>query len=694
MFNKLITYKSLFLLSVCGGCHHAALAQETQSVKTETVTTDSVQIYESAYFENFAPRTAYDMLLRTPGFQLRFAESRRGLGQGGANVLLNGSRLSGKNSDPVEQLQQFSASRVVRIELVDGATSGIPGLSGRVANIITKGAKMSGTWRWTPIFRKGVQPNWGGASVSISGSRDNLDYAVSLRNTSNRLGSRGPEVRRDGAGDLIEVAQEQFNGTSSGPTLSGNLSWSPSEDLEANFGFEYSNFNINEREFSTVETTTLETSARQSAFFFGVDMENYEITADVSRSLGRGKAKLIGLYNEDDDRRKSISERRDVSGLNGRSRFDTSALTSETILRGEYDWTSTSEQSWQIAGEYARNTLAFDTALFSANGADPFMPVALDDPNTRVSEDRFESTLTYSRPLSDVWDLQANLGAEYSTLKQSDSNAGNRRSFFRPKGFLTLTYKPDESLSITSKLDRSVGQLNFLDFTSSIDLENDLDQAGNPDLVPQQSWELELSVNKIFKAGHVLNVALVAEDISDLVDRIPIGQTGDGIGNVDSAKRYSVDVSATLKGEAWGWDGFETQLSYEGNHSDLMDPLEGFTRDLNNELEHFYVINFSYDRPNSPWATGGEIGQRLASPIYRIRSIDQNYRSPFAFAYVEHKDVFGLKVRATVQNATDFSIELDREIYSGRRDTGRLIRTESRQRSFGPYLQFDITGQF
>ena len=685
-------FKTLFLLSVLGGYDCAALAQDSQAINAEA--SQLAQIYETAYFENFAPRTAYDMLLRTPGFQLQFAESRRGLGQGGANVLLNGSRLSGKNSDPVEQLQQFSASRVVRIELVDGATSGIPGLSGRVANIITKAAEMSGTWSWRPIIRNGVEPNWAGVNVSLSGSRDTLDYALSFRNTSNRLGSRGPEFRRDGLGDLIEVAQEQFNGTASGPTLSGNLSWSLSEDLETNLGFEYSNFNINERDISTVETSTLEAGARQSIFFLGVDMENYEINADVSRSLGIGKAKIIGLYNRDDDLRKSVSERRIVNGLDGRSRFETRALTSEAILRAEYDWTTAPNYSWQIAGEYARNTLSFDTAFFSANGADPLTPVTLDDPNTDVSEDRFESTITYSRPLSAVWDLQANLGAEYSTLKQSGSEAGNKRSFFRPKGFLTLTYKPDESLSITSKIDRSVGQLYFLDFTSSIDLENDLDQTGNPNLVPQQSWELELSANKTFTAEHVLNVTLLAEDISDLVDRIPIGETGDGIGNIKSAKRYSAEVSATLKGEAWGWDGLETQLSYETNHSELRDPLGGFTRDLNNELEHFYTVNIAYDRPNSPWAVGGEIGQRIWAPIYRIRSVDQNYRSPFAFAYVEHKDVFGLKVRATVQNATDFSIELDREIYSGRRDTGSLLRTESRQRSFDPYLQFDITGQF
>jgi len=80
------------------------------------------QIYPASYYNQFAPRTAYDMVLRTPGFQIRAETERRGFGQGGSNVLINGERLTGKSADAVEQLQRVQSSKVEAIEIIDGAT--------------------------------------------------------------------------------------------------------------------------------------------------------------------------------------------------------------------------------------------------------------------------------------------------------------------------------------------------------------------------------------------------------------------------------------------------------------------------------------------------------------------------------------------------------------------------------------------
>ena len=75
---------SLSLASVCYA--QDALTQEAQAANS----------YPRSYFDQYAPATAFEMIVRIPGFNLSGANFGRGLGQGGANVLINGERLTGK----------------------------------------------------------------------------------------------------------------------------------------------------------------------------------------------------------------------------------------------------------------------------------------------------------------------------------------------------------------------------------------------------------------------------------------------------------------------------------------------------------------------------------------------------------------------------------------------------------------------
>ena len=100
--------------------------------------------YTPEDFTRFAPRTALDMLEQVPGFVIREEVVERGLGQATGNVLLNGQRLSGKSNDVLAQLDRIPASNVTRIEIRDGATLDIPGLSGQVANVVAKAGGISG----------------------------------------------------------------------------------------------------------------------------------------------------------------------------------------------------------------------------------------------------------------------------------------------------------------------------------------------------------------------------------------------------------------------------------------------------------------------------------------------------------------------------------------------------------------------
>src|SRR3546814_10945321 len=93
------------------------------------------------------------MLNQVPGFSIRENDTVRGLGQATGNVLFNGARPSTKSDTIVTQLTRIAAADVERIEIVDGASLDIPGLSGQVANIIFRAAGFYGHFSWTPAFR-------------------------------------------------------------------------------------------------------------------------------------------------------------------------------------------------------------------------------------------------------------------------------------------------------------------------------------------------------------------------------------------------------------------------------------------------------------------------------------------------------------------------------------------------------------
>ena len=143
------------------------------------------------------PRNALDMLNNVPGFAIVESDTeRRGLGQATGNVLINGERFSGKSTDIFTELRRISAANVTRIEIVDGATLNISGLSGQVANIITANRGLSGNFVYRPQIRARRTPaRLLNGEISINGSLDPAtQYSLSFRNDSFRNGNAGPEM--------------------------------------------------------------------------------------------------------------------------------------------------------------------------------------------------------------------------------------------------------------------------------------------------------------------------------------------------------------------------------------------------------------------------------------------------------------------------------------------------------------------
>ncbi|MEM9570006.1 MAG: TonB-dependent receptor plug domain-containing protein [Pseudomonadota bacterium] len=673
--------------------------------QTSTAPSEDTRTFTIADFEQFAPRTAFDMVARIPGFSVSESDDQRGFGQAEVNVLINGQRISSKSTSAREALSRIPASNVERIEIVEGANLDIPGLSGQVANIIAEADGISGTWTYRHRYRENLPPAFEWFDISVNGQSGTLGWNIGIEAEPGRGGAAGRENIFDGDGNLIEYREEEGTFIADFVGFNGGLNWKPSNGHLANLNVEYNLSEPDERETSSVFSPD-GTLIRQTVFQFKENEWNSEISGDYEFGLGPGRLKLIGLQRNEHSPTRSTFYGANLDGTNVRNRIFTRIIDeSESIVRGEYNLTGANNSDWQFSLEGAFNTLESESQSFSGTTLDAVSLEPNGIPNRKVEEKRAEAFITHGRQLGQNLRLQLSLGAEQSEI-MSDGVNGQTRTFTRPKGSASLAWTVDENTTLNTSLSREVGQLNFFDFISNVNLNNPgEDQTGNIDIVPDQRWSLSVELERDFNSWGALTAEVFADEIEDLVDQVPIfGSTptpegllpviAEGPGNLESASRIGLEIEGTLKLDNLGWEG--AQLEFETFLQDTFvdDPLTGETRDFNRSQIHFYELNLRHDIPKTDWAWGINYETFLEAPTFR-GNVRVDFQEPqgFVWAFVEHKDIFGMTGTAYFGNLVDTDANLRRLFYDPDR-RGTITRIEERSRNFGGIFTLRLKGTF
>jgi len=657
------------------------------------------RIYTAEDFEQFAPRTALDMINQIPGFAVNDREGgQRGFGTANVNILINGQRVSGKSNSVGDALGRITASSVERIEIVDGTTLDIPGLSGQVANVIAKADGISGTWEWEARIRETVKPSWDEFEVSVAGQRGNLGWTLSAENEAVRRGGRGTEIVTDGNGALVETRPDDFTRVGVRPSVSGSLNWTPTNGHIANLNGSYELWQPNGKEIAT-RIPSDGGPVVERLFQSSEDEWNSEIGGDYELGVGPGRLKFIGLWRGEHSPTVSrvLSVAQDGSDTS-EAVFAQTIDEGETIARAEYAWSPNDRMDWQVAVEGAFNFLESDASFFE--GTD-FGPLVLDPDypqNARVEEVRADASVTYSQKLTDKLTLQTSLGIEQSEISQSGA-ANVTRTFTRPKGFVTGTYTFNEKVTLIGRVERRSGQLNFFDFIASSDINNGTDRDANPELSPQQSWLGELELETDFGKWGAGTIKYYHEEIEDLVERIPLRDNtgmivGDGVGNTDSASIQGFEFDATLKFDPLGLKG--AQLAVNGNYqtSQVDDPLTGLQRRVNNGHVRNWEAEFRHDISGTDWAYGLEAREHRDAATFFLDFRTERYNHPvFANAFIEHKDIYGMTGFLWVGNLLDQKVKIRQDFYDGSR-LGPLETSEAIDRSYGLIFEFGLSGSF
>ncbi|WP_343344137.1 TonB-dependent receptor plug domain-containing protein [Sphingomicrobium sp. XHP0239] len=651
------------------------------------------QIYTSADFVRYAPRNALDMLSQVPGFNIRDSEQRRGLGTATGNVLFNGVRPSNKSEELFTLLQRIPADTVDRIEIVDGATLDIPGLSGQVANIVYRANDLSGQFAWNPEFRTNfTDPLLTRGTVSLSGRAGTVEYQLGLNNeNSGRSGAGGATLVYDGNDTLIETRDEVFTSDYDSPRLSASINWDPVGSVEANLNSQYQRIYNRYREDGTrtfVGGIDQARSVRQNG-----DSWNWQLGGDIAFDLGPGRLKSIGLrrFSREPFAQTVITEFADASPTLG-NRFTQSGDIGETIGRGEYSW-GMFGGDWQLAGEAAFNTLENVAELFLLDADGNFIEVPFPGGSGGVSEDRYEGSLSFGRPITSNLSFQLIAGAEHSTIMQT-GDGGLTRSFLRPKGSLSLAWQPGDGFDASVRLSRRVGQLSFYDFLARAFLDDDNQNAGNADLRPQQDWSVEGELGKTLGPWGSTRFRFIYRDVEDRVDIVPVG-TSEAVGNIPSAWAAAVVSESSINLDPLGVQGMRLDATIVFQTSRQNDPFTNEDRQWSGFPTRQASFNLRHDIPASDWAYSLSASHAYVQPRYRSNEVSRTTEGPwFASASVENKDVFGLTVAAGLGNILGARSYRDRTVFEGLRGTTLIDFVERRNRLIGPIFSLSVRGDF
>ncbi len=682
------------------------LSLSTSVLAQETLEENAIVTYAPSFFDRYQPNTALDMVNQLPGFQLDDGDDLRGFGGSIGNVLINDRYPSTKQDKPSAILLRIAASRVAKIELIRVQVRDID-LRGRpvVANVVLAEDGKAAT-RWEASLRKNFEITslTPAGSISVSDRWRSTDFNVGVDIRKAGYGDPGIENVFDGTGALIEERTIEHAGR--GFTTNGYLNasrWFGETLLQMNLTI---GLEVREEE-EAIANRPLEAGELPSDEFFINDRrsEKIEFGLDAERTLAPnwlGKGILL-FFRKDQE---PFASQRNFDELGNQTLYreaDTDALSSENIVRFEFDWTGIDDHLIQFSIEGARNILDSELIQTIDEGDGPEIePVP--GANTRVEEVRGEIQVndTYSRG---KLQLSYGLGAETSTISQS-GDAEAERSFFYLKPHATFTYAATSQRQTRIQIAREVSQLDFKDFVSVTIFEDDNVLLGNPDLQPETTWILEVSEERRFGELGVINLTAFYHWITDVEDLLPLGVNIEAPGNIGDGRRWGVILDATLPLDAIGLHQARLDVKARWQDSTVVDPVTENDRVLSadgghqgptkfrDENEYAIFVDFRQDFDAARVAWGWNFSARAERPIFRVDEFDVYDEGTDLNTFVETTRWFGIKMRLSLLNILDLSQTRDRTVYVGERELSPVDFREVRTTTDGTRIMLTLSGAF
>ena len=630
------------------------VAQAT-SPQAATAAPQNVSSYPAAFFAPARPTTAFDMIGRLPGFTFDPGQSIRGFEGAAGNVLIDGQRPSTKDETLDNILKRIPATAVVRIEVIRGNAPGID-MHGQsvVANIIrNKGARTEAS---ATIATSAYSDRRSGPTLDLNVARSQGDHLLSgsLRLYKQEGDEHGTGIHTltDGSGSLIDRSNAYRQDEDHGLQLRANAQEPLGRGLaHLNLAFDRTGTDQAEDYFRG--------SSPDNSFDSTIDLFRHtrgELGGDYSADLGSNmKLVIVGLqslhkrtYNSTSSSDRSL----DV--------FSEDTMQGESILRGSVARAFSTKLSGELGTEGAFNFLHGSSAL-ALDG----QPIDIPNANVKVHELRGEGFATLNWQATDKLGVEAGLRTEASTISQA---SGPSESFLFPKPRLLLTWSLSDSIQVRARMEREVGQLDFLDFVASANLATGVVQAGNAHLQPERRWIYEMVLDRKFWGSGELVLTFRHTALQEVLDVVPV-EGFNAPGNIGNGTRETVIADLTLPLARLGMKNGLLKGNVQWQRSHVIDPTTGRPREISLDHPLNATVMLSNDLPKvkSSWSIAFDSGYRERS--FYIDEIETVRRMPAMTLAWNYTPTPHLALEAQLANPTRNPRDRLDQVYGGLRST-------------------------
>ena len=656
-------------------CRYRRAAEASPAPSVDACEAEGVKsAYPAAYFAAQQPNTAYDMVIRLPGFSLDDGSSMRGFAGAAGNVLIDGQRPTSKTDDLISILKRIQTRQIERIDVIRGAAPGID-MQGKtvVADVILK--KAAGFNGDMALVNLHPEDGRDLPQARLEGSwRDNgrtLTGSLLIAKFFDDGEGSGPHYIY-GPGGAVQDFSPQHN-------LAGGWQNAANGSYETPLwgGTFKANVLLQDQPYYNDDLDRFQIAGRE-AEHDRQDQADAEIGLHYNRSLtGNLTLETLALQHLNKTGYSSLFDT-----TTDAEDFGETDLSTESIVRGILHWSPTSTLTIDGGGEFAYNWLRTRTD-FSDNGVAIAIPAA----NVIVQEKRGEAftTATWARDAADLHRRSRFAPGRSSTISSSGDVALSRKSLFYPKPRLLLTWSPDADNQVRLRVEREVGQLDFKNFTAAAALNANGVAAGNPNLLPQTDWAFEAAFDHHFMKSGLISITVRHLILQDVVDRVPVfSPTGDfdEPGNIGGGSENDITASFTVPLQKL-IPGGEIRGTVNWQFSRVTDPTTGEKRPISGQNPIFGDLHFSEDLPKwkLKWGVDANLGnlQRL----YRFDEIDSYKIGTFDTVYVERHLPHHMSLRFELDNAGRRPFKLTRDVYGGPRNIDPLEFVDFQDHKFG-----------
>ncbi len=678
----------------------AAYAQTTPTVPAPAEAASGRIAYAAAFFAQYNPQTALDMVRQTPGFSLDSGDDRRGFSGAVGNLLIDGLRPTAKSQSLDSILSRIPARQVLRVEVLRGAeTAGDASGQSVLVNVVRTPSAGSGIWR------AGGEYNGAGSGpqgeVSYNGRMGQFEFGLGVDYYSQYRSQPGTREYYDNAGILLKTAdtpaprdfrEGSITANAAMPLFGGRLSANAQyyrNRFHGLFGFFYAD------PLGAPLGTEFDATTEQQ--------QNVEVGVNYDRDFGPWSLALVGLLNRSRyANEEAFSAFDSAGGFDFAFTQDIANESGETILRGSLS-RAFGDHRIEFGAEGAFNSLDATLVFTLDEGGGPVVQ-AIQNSNVLVEEERAEAFAVHTWRPDDKWAVETRLAGEQSTLNfTGDTNQIVELAFFKPS--LQVSRSFGERNQARFRVYRDIGQLDFNDFVSAAGISDARIEGGNPDLRPQTTWRAELAADFRFPGDAALSLTLSRHWIEDLADLVKLTDTR---GTPDPADDISFDAPGNIgKADAWSLTtrlslplralipGAQVTANGAFWQTEVIDPLTSRVRDFSNRAESEINVEFRQDLNALKFAWGVTYFKQSEFTSFRFNETDTYEEGPWVDAFIESTAIRGLRLRLVAANILDGEINRQRRFFTPDR-AGALDNVQTRFREFAhdPWFVFSVSGSF